>query len=213
MSARVPFRLAVLVFLLVTLAVPISVAVAHCDTLDGPVVKAARTALESGNINHVLIWVTPQNEAEVKAAFEKTLAVRKLGEQAKNLADMYFFETVVRLHRAGEGEPYTGLKPAGTDLGPIVPAADKVIDTNAVDALQGFVAKVVQDGIRQRFQHVMEKKNFRPDDVEAGRKFVRAYVEFVHYVEQIHHAAEGKVVSHPESQESPASVHSHSESR
>ena len=185
---------------------------AHCDTLDGPVVKAAKTALESGDVNHMLIWVTPKDEAEVKAAFEKTLAVRKLGDQAKGLADMYFFETVVRLHRAGEGEPYTGLKPAGTDLGPVVPAADRAIDGNSVDSLQELVSKAVQEGIRQRFQLVLGKKSFRPDDVRAGREYVRAYVEFVHYVEQVYLAAEGKGVSHLESQVSPASAHNHSES-
>jgi hypothetical protein len=43
--------------------------------------------------------------------FTKTLAVRKQSKEAKELADMYFFETLVRIHCAGEGAPYTGLKP------------------------------------------------------------------------------------------------------
>ena len=32
---------------------------AHCDTLDGPVVVAARAALDSGKLNLVLAWVPP----------------------------------------------------------------------------------------------------------------------------------------------------------
>src|ERR1051326_7561606 len=104
-------------------------AIAHCDGLDGPVVKAAQKALESGNVNPVLIWVLKKDEGEIKKAFQKTLAVRKLNPQAKELADMYFFETLVRIHRAGEGEPYTGLKPAGRDLEPAIPAADKAIES------------------------------------------------------------------------------------
>ncbi len=84
-----------------------------CDGMEGPVVKAAPKALEAGNVNLVLIWVQEKDEGEARSAFEKTLAVRKLGLEAKALADMYFFETVVRIHRAGEGAPYTGLKPAG----------------------------------------------------------------------------------------------------
>ena len=91
---------------------------AHCDGLDGPVVKAAQRALAETNVNLVLIWVQKDEEREIKRAFEKTLAVRKLNAEAKELADLYFFETHVRLHRAGEGAPYTGLKPAGRDLGP-----------------------------------------------------------------------------------------------
>ena len=197
-----------LVIITAVAVVPAGISLAHCDTLDGPVVKSARTALESGNVNHVLIWVTVQNEAEVKAAFVKTLTVRKLGDQAKDLADMYFFETAVRLHRAGEGAPYTGLKPAGTDLGPVVPAADKAIDSNSVDALQGLLAKAVDEGVKHRFEQVVSKKNFKPNDIEAGRQFVRAYVEFVHYVEQVHLAAEGKITSHSEPQASSAPAHS-----
>jgi len=98
---------------------------AHCDGMDGPVVKAAQRTLESGNVNGILIWVQKKDEGEVRRAFERTLTVRKLSLEAKSLADMYFFETVVRLHRAGEGAPYTGLTPAGRDLGPAIPALTK----------------------------------------------------------------------------------------
>ena len=97
---------------------------AHCDGMDGPVIQAARKALETGNVNPVLMWVLKDHEGEIKNAFQKTLAVRKLNPPAKELADMYFFETLVRIHRAGEGEPYTGLKPAGRALDPAIPAAD-----------------------------------------------------------------------------------------
>lgn len=90
-----------------------STASAHCDGMDGPVVKAARAALETHDPRLVLIWVQKKDEAEVRQAFQSTLAVRDLSPEAKELADRYFFETLVRLHRAGEGAPYTGLKPAG----------------------------------------------------------------------------------------------------
>ena len=60
-------------------------AFAHCDGMDGSVVKAAQKALETGNLNLVLIWVRKNDEGEVKNAFQKTLAVRKLGLQAKEL--------------------------------------------------------------------------------------------------------------------------------
>ena len=78
-------------------------AFAHCDGLDGPVIKSARQALDSGNVNRVLIWVQHTDEAQIKDAFRKAIEVRKLNPSARELADNYFFETLVRVHRAGKG--------------------------------------------------------------------------------------------------------------
>ena len=137
-------------------------AFAHCDGLDGPVVKAAQAALESGNVNLVLIWVQKQDEAEITKAFQQTLAVRKLGPEAKSLADRSFFETLVRIHRAGEGAPYTGLKPAGRDLGPAIPTADKALDDGSVEPVVKLTTDAVQHGIRERFGHAVMKKKALP---------------------------------------------------
>jgi hypothetical protein len=162
---------------------------AHCDTLDGPVIKAAQKALETGNVNLILIWVQQKDENEIKKAFEKTIVVRKLNPEAKELADMYFFETLVRIHRAGEGAPYTGLEPAGLNLGPAIPAADKAIETGSVEEVQKLLNETVQEGLHEKFKQLMEKKTFDKDDVASGREYVKAYVEFVHYVEGLYQAA------------------------
>ena len=100
----------------------------HCDSMDGPVVGAARQALDTGNINLILAYVPESATAEVKSTFDKVTRARRTGCDAREVADLYFFETVVRLHRAGEGAPYTGLKPAGLDVGPVIPAAEKAIE-------------------------------------------------------------------------------------
>lgn len=168
----------------------------HCDGMDGPVVKAAQNALETGNVNLVLIWVQKTNEAEVRTAFEQTMTVRKLSPEARVLADRYFFETVVRLHRAGEGAPYTGLKPAGRDLGPAIPAADKALETGAVEPLLKLLSDSVQGGASEHFKHALERKNFDKNNVEAGRVYVKAYVEFVHYIEHLYEAAKNPVHGH-----------------
>lgn len=173
-----------------------SSAAAHCDGLDGPVVKAAQRALESGNVNLVLVWVQPKDEGEIKKAFQKTLAVRKLNPQAKDLADTYFFETLVRVHRAGEGAPYTGLKPAGRDLGPAIPAADKAIESGKPEALVKLLTEALQAGVRGKFKEIASKKRFNADNVEAGRGYVEAYVQFLHYVERLYEAAKNEVEGH-----------------
>jgi hypothetical protein len=68
-------------------------ALAHCDGLDGPVVKAAQRALETRNPALVLIWVQERDEPDIRKAFGQTLAVRALSSQARELADRFFFET------------------------------------------------------------------------------------------------------------------------
>ncbi|MGE5173089.1 MAG: DUF6448 family protein [Betaproteobacteria bacterium] len=170
---------------------------AHCDTLDGPVVAAARMALEKGDVTPVLKWVKKDDEAEIRALFKKTLAVRSKGPEAKELADSYFFETLVRIHRAGEGAPYTGLKPAGM-VEPSVAAADKAIEKGSVDNLVKMVNDASAAGIRRRFAHVKETKMHAGENVEAGREYVKAYVNFTHYVERLHMDAMGEGEHHGE---------------
>lgn len=186
----------ILVFLISSLHLAAPEAYAHCDTLGGPVVKAAEKALDTGNVNRVLIWVKKKDEDEIKKQFRKTLAVRKLGPEAKELADLSFFETLVRTHRAGEGAPYTGLKPAGTDLGPAIPCADRSLETGKADALIKLITDAVKEGVEERFNRVMATKNFNVDDVEAGREYVEAYVTYTHYVERFYEAAKGPVEGH-----------------
>jgi hypothetical protein len=163
---------------------------AHCDTLDGPVVEAARKALENGQLNPVLAWVQPADEAEIRGAFEHARTVRKLGGEARALADTWFFETLVRIHRAGEGAPYTGLKPAGQKLGPALVAADAAVAKGSAAEVEKLLVEAVRHGLHRSFSAVKARK--APDaDVKAGREWVAAYVPFVHWVEAVDAAAAG----------------------
>ena len=164
---------------------------AHCDTLDGPVVKTAAKALETGKLAPVLAWVKAKDETAIKTAFAETLAVRKLGPAAKELADRYFFETLVRVHRAGEGAPYTGLKPAGGVQDPALAAADRAVETGKGEP----VAKLLGDGVKAGLAAKLAPLRARKapgDDVAKGREWVEAYVAYVHYVVGVHQAVAGK---------------------
>lgn len=180
---------------------------AHCDGEDGPVVKAARQALDSGNVNRVLIWVQHTDQAQIKDAFRKTIEVRRLNPSAKELADHYFFETLVRVHRAGEGAPYTGLEPAGRDLGPAVVAGDKALETGAVEPVAKLLTQAVHKSVAGQFKEVMAKQNFNADDVAAGQEYVKAYVEYIHSVERIYEAAASPAHGHVA--EAAAAAHQH----
>ncbi|MDT8443908.1 MAG: DUF6448 family protein [Desulfuromonadales bacterium] len=170
-------------FALAILLAP-QLALAHCDTLDGPVVADARIALAKEDVTPVLKWLQAEDEQEVRELFTKTLAVRKLDPKAQELVDTYFFETLVRVHRAGEGAPYTGLKAAGS-VEPVIAKADRALEQGSVEELAKAIAAHTEKGIRERFKHALETSKHAQDSVKAGREYVEAYVTYVHYVEGI----------------------------
>lgn len=153
----------------------------HCDTLDGPVVMAAKKALETGDVKLILPFAPKGAEPEITEAFERTLQVRKQGKQAQELADYWFFETVVRLHREGEGAPYTGLKPAGLDWGPLIPKADKAIEKGDAKEVLEFMTRAVESELERRFHHAMELKKHAKDSVDAARAYTSAMLGFELY--------------------------------
>lgn len=156
---------------------------AHCDTKDGPVVLAAIKAIEKQNLNYALIWVQPEQETELKEAFEIVMKVRVLNKDAEKLADNYFYETIVRLHRTGENMPFTGVKPAGTPIDSKILAADRAIENGNLSSLVGLVPKERQAELKKLFNKVMALKQYDVNNVQEGRKYVEAYVHFFHFAE------------------------------
>ncbi|MRR37337.1 hypothetical protein EG829_22320 [bacterium] len=161
---------------------------AHCDTLDGPVIQDARKAIEAKDITPVLKWVRAKDEKAVRGAFGKVLAAKGKNVEA---VQNQFFTTLVKVHRAGEGAPFTGLKPAGA-VEPSIVEADKALSSGSADALVKLVTDDVAAGIRKRYEHAAETYRHKDESVAQGREFVKAYVEFTHYVERLATDASGK---------------------
>lgn len=162
----------------------------HCDSMDGPVVKAAMVALESADVRAVLPFVPEEGEAEVTEAFEKVMKVREHSHEARDVADRHFFETVVRIHRAGEGAPFTGLKPAGLGHGPVVPVAEKAIEDGSPDELVKVLTGTVEGQIRERFEHVMHlKREAAGKGVTEMREYVEAMLGLEVYSHKLYECA------------------------
>lgn len=159
---------------------------AHCDTPEGPVIPAVHKALETKDLTPAMRWIKPEYEKEIKEAFNKALEVRKSGGAAQEMADQYFTETFVRLHRAGEGEPYTGIKPAGGDPGPAVTAADASLNSGNDEALVKLMKDAVGKAVQERFAKAREAKAHADQSVDAGRAYVEAYVGLTHFVERVY---------------------------
>lgn len=179
------FTVAIIIAL--TLAIP-QRAVAHCDTLDGPVIQDARKAIAAKDVTPVLKWVKPRDEKAVRSAFRKVLAAKGHSVEA---AENEFFRTLIKLHREGEGATFKGLQPAGA-VEPAVAEADKALKSGSADSLVNLVTSEVASGIKERFDRAASAYRHKDESVAQGREFVEAYVEFTHYVERLHMDASGK---------------------
>jgi hypothetical protein len=168
-----------------------NVTFAHCDTMDGPLIADARQAIGHNNVNYALKWVPAENEIEIKEAFDLTMKVIGLSPEAKELSEKYFFETLVRIHRTGEGVPFTGLKPSGTPIDRKVLAADKSLEAGNLSPLKELVSDEDMPELTERFNKAMSLKNFDVNNVEAGREYIEAYVQFFRF-------AEGETEGHAE---------------
>lgn len=160
---------------------------AHCDTMDGPTAGDGIKALETNNINHALKWIPEDYEGELQKIFELSVKVRALSPEARELADRYFLENLVRIHRAGEGAPFEGLKPSGTPIDEKVAAADKSIEIGNLSPLKGLISEEQMHELEERFKNVMSLKDYDVDDVAAGRAYVEAYVSFFKFAEGEEH--------------------------
>ncbi len=148
----------------------------------------AHKALAGKNVMPVLKW--GKDEEAVRKAFDMTLAVRGENAAAKELSERYFFETLIRLHRASEGEAFTGLKPAGS-VDPMIAAADRALADGNIEPLSGRLAAAVAEGLKERFTEARAKREVAAKSVAQGREYVTAYVQFTHFAEAV-----GNLTSH-----------------
>lgn len=186
-------RLIIALFCVALLFCAARAAFAYYDTMDGAVVQDAKAALEKKDMTPLLKWMKKDLEVELKQTFDNAQLERSKGAQEKDKADAAFFEAAVRLHPQGEGESPVGLKPTGTDRGAAVTGADKALDNGSVDSLVQLLTEEVNKGIRERFNNTFEKKKHADESVEAGRAYVEAYEDFLHYVEGLYLDAQGKI--------------------
>ena len=112
----------------------------------------------------------------------------------------------MRIHRAGEGAPFTGLKPAGLDLGPAVPAADRALEEGSAEKVVRLLVDAVRAGVHAHFRAAVESgfsiQTMWPRDAGMSKPTCRTCI----YVERLWEAATGPV--HGDHAEHASQVHS-----
>lgn len=158
---------------------------AHCDSYDGPVIKDALTALTQGNVALVLKWVDQEHENEISQLFQKTHALKNADQEIYQIIEKHFLETLVRLHREGEGAPFTGLKPAGSTT-QIVQMADNALAKKDINSLSKNLTAHIEKVVKEKYEKAQELSKSKDESIEKGRAYVAAYVDYTHTLEGIH---------------------------
>jgi len=171
----------------VCLALAPRTARSHCDRVNGPVARDARRALETGDFANIAIWVGEEQEEELRERFEQCLDVYAEGGDSRSLAERYFMETAVRLHRAAEGMPYTGLKPA-QPVPEDIAVAEKALKSGNVEPVTDLLTRELDTHVKKWFKQAREPRKNRGEDIEAGREWTDAYVRYVIYVHGLYKA-------------------------
>ena len=182
---------AVAVPLMLGTAAPAS---AHCDTAQGPVATAARDALAQDNVDLVLPYVKADQEAELTAAFDQTMAIRDSSPEVQKLADQYFVETSVRLHRVGEGASYTGLKD-DVEISPGLAAAEQSLESGTSDRVFKVLKRDLRTELTDRFNHVLETRDAEQANpsVATARERAEAELMFEKYILEIETATNAEL--------------------
>ena len=158
---------------------------AHCDRKNGPVAVAAKEALKTEDFSKVVIWVGEEQEKELKKKFNESLSVYQKGGDSKELAKEYFMSTTVRLHRAAEGMPFTGLKPASSAAKDIQ-VAEKALETGNLDPVMEKFSSKLEDEAQKWFQKALEAKKNKDESIEAGREWADKYVKYIVYLHKLY---------------------------
>lgn len=157
---------------------------AHCDSYDGPVIQDALRALDKENVSFVMKWVEKDFEVEIENLFNKTVELKNGDTEIYQIVEKHFLETLVRLHREGEGAPFTGLKPAGSTT-PIIQMADQSLEHYDVDNLLTNLNGHIQEVVTEKYKKVAALRKVKDNSVSEGRAYVAAYVDYTHTLEAI----------------------------
>lgn len=155
------------------------------DVIQGPVVKAAKMALETGNVNYILIWLPEESENTLKNLLEKTCCKRSSRMNMQNQAYDWYFATVNRFFSTSRSYDYLKTQFGGLAEKPLVLKVDTAIESGNFEEIRDIIPITHEADAKQRFLHVMNMRNYPVNDIAAGRAYVSAFFDFNRYVHDL----------------------------
>lgn len=146
---------------------------------EGPVMHAAKMAIETGNPKYIQVWIPEESENTLKNLLEKVCCERTLQNDPNNPAAAWYFSTVRRLHAAHYGPQNLDISLKTPEEKRIILIAEKACEGGNFDEITTVVRNASWGEMRQCFHDLMKLRNYDVEDTAAGRAFVWAFAAFV----------------------------------
>jgi hypothetical protein len=159
-----------------------------CNQHDGPVTRAAKRALETGNAQYILIWIQKESENTVKNLLERACCERTTRKDSHQRTTDWFFETVNRLHSAYYGPCNLDISTKSREEKEIILLVERACESGNVEELLTIIPDASAVEMRQCFEDVMKKRDYGGKNSAAGRVYISAVVDFIACV---HHLCSG----------------------
>jgi hypothetical protein len=152
---------------------------------DGPVISAAKRALETGNAHYILIWIPEESENTVKNLLEKAYCERYTQKNAYNHIVDWYFETINHLHSVHYGPYNLTISTKAPEEKTIIFLVERTCESGNFEEITTVIQDTPSGEMRQRFNDVMKKRNYGVENIAAGRVYVSAFTDFIAFVNNL----------------------------
>jgi hypothetical protein len=159
---------------------------------NGPVIRAAKMAMETGNASYILIWLPKEAENTLKNLLERTYCENRTRKNTQNHSIDWYFKSVNRLHSRYGWPDYPGMKFKETDEETIALMVERAFESGNFEEINSIIPLNHSGDARERFHKVMMKRNYSVDDIAAGRVYVSAFIAFIVYLHNLSSGSPGK---------------------
>jgi hypothetical protein len=154
------------------------------DVRQGPVFKAAKMSLETGNANYILIWLPEESENTLKNLLEKTCCERTSRMNMQKQAYDWYFETVNRFYLSSRSPDYNTTQSRGL-AGNLFLKIDRAIESGNFEEIRDIIPVTHEADAKQRFHNIIKMRDFSVNNLAAGRSYVSAFFDFNQYVQDL----------------------------
>lgn len=146
---------------------------------NGPVMRAAKMALETGNVDYILIWVPEESANTLKNLLEKTCCERTTRRKARNHSVEWYMQTINRLHSEYFRPHDLNISTKTAEERRTILQVEKACETGNFDEIATVMQVTSDEEIRRRFNEVLDKSDYDVDNIAAGRAYVSAFTDFI----------------------------------